>query len=281
MRFLTRLLFLVNLILPLIALASEPLIIARRGDMADAPENTLLSIKKAIDSGADAVWLTVQVTKDNEIVLYRPADLKTLTNLQGPVSAYTAAELQRADAGYWYGKPAYPWRGKNLSIPTLAEVLQRWPNTFFFIDIKSLNAPPQLFSVLLEDTLETSQSLNRVRVYATDERYLAALPSTIDRFESQYATQAVLSDVTVNHRCDIPSSAIEKWYGLKYPEDMQSTEARSQQARVTKVIQCLKNNRLAKIILLGDSDKVIYQIAQTLQADGVLVESPGLFSKKS
>ncbi|WP_312458095.1 glycerophosphodiester phosphodiesterase family protein [Pseudescherichia sp.] len=278
MRFLSKLLFLVNLLLPLMALASEPLIIARRGGMEDAPENTLLSIEKAVDSGADAVWLTLQLTKDNEIVLYRPADLKTLTNLQGPVSAYTAAELHRADAGYWYGKPAYPWRGKNLSIPTLAEVLQRWPNTFFFLDIKSLNVPPQLISVLLEDILETNHSVDRVRVYATDERYLAALPDTIDRFESGNATQTVLSDVITNHRCDIPSSAIEKWYDLKYP---QSSLNGSQQTQINEAIRCFKNNRLAKIILPGDNDKALYQTAQTLHADGVLVESPGLFSKKS
>lgn len=278
MRFLTKLLFLVNLILPLMALASEPLIIARRGGMEDAPENTLLSIEKAVDSGADAVWLTLQLTKDNEIVLYRPADLNTLTNLQGPVSAHTAAELHRADAGYWYGKPTYPWRGKNLSIPTLAEVLQRWPNTFFFLDIRSLNVPPQFISVLLEDILETNHSVDRVRVYATDERYLNALPDTIDRFESGNATQTVLSNVITNHRCDIPSSAIEKWYGLKYP---QSSQSASQQNQINEAIRCFKNNRLAKIVLLGENDKALYQTAQTLHADGVLVGSPGLFSKKS
>lgn len=278
MRFLSKLLFLVNLILPLMALASEPLIIARRGGMADVPENTLLSIEKAVDSGADAVWLTLQLTKDNEIVLYRPADLKTLTNLQGPVSAYTVGDLQRADAGYWYGKPAYPWRGKNLSIPTLAEVLKRWPNTFFFLDIKAINVPPQLISVLLEDTLEASHSVDRVRVYATDERYLAALPDTIDRFESGSATQTVLADIITNHRCDIPSSSMEKWYGLKYPS---AASKASQQTQINEAIRCFKNNTSAKIILLGDNDKAIYKTAQTLHADGVLVESPGLFSKKS
>ncbi len=274
MRSLIKLLFLVNLILPLMALASEPLIIARRGDMADAPENTLLSIEKAVDSGADAVWLNVQRTKDNELVLYRPAALKTLTNLTGPVSAHTVAELHRADAGYWYGKPAYPWRGKNLSIPTLAEVLQRWPNTFFFLDIEPSGTSPQLLSVLLEDILETSHSLNRVRVYATDERYLTALPDTIDRFESGNATQEVLSDIMINHRCDIPSSAIEKWYSLKYPQVTQKTQ-------INEVIKCIKNNASAKIILLGDNDKTLYQLAQKLHVDGVLVDSPELFSKKS
>ncbi len=281
MRLLTKILFLAHLLIPLTVLASEPLIIARRGSMVDAPENTLLAIQKAVDSGADAVWLSLQLTKDNEIVLYRPADLKTLTNLQGPVSAYTAAELHQADAGYWYGKPAYPWRGKKLSIPTLAAVLQRWPGTFFFLNIKGRNAPPQLFSVLLQDTLETSNSLNRVRVYAADERYLNALPATIDRFESQNETQAVLADVTENHRCIVSPSVIEKWYSLKYPQEIQSEGARWQQAQVNEAIRCLKKNRFAKVILLGGSDKTLYQTAKTLHVDGVLVESPALFSKKS
>lgn len=281
MRALAKLLLLAELLFPFMALASEQLIIAHRGGAADAPENTLPAIKNAVDNRADAIWLTLQLTKDNEIVLYRPADLNALTNLHGPVSAYTLSELHQADAGYWYGKPAYPWRGKNISIPTLAEVLKRWPNTFFFLDIKSLDASPQLFSVLLEDLLETSHSLNRVRVYATDERYLTALPSTIERFESRDATQAVLSDITVNHRCDIPSSAVEKWYGFKYQQNLQSTEARSQQAWISEAMRCFKNNRLAKVVLFGNNDKALYQTAQALDANGVLVESPVQVRKKS
>ncbi len=92
MRILFKLMLSVGMLFSIVALASEPLVITRQGTV-DTPENTLLSIKKAVDSGANAIWLTLQLSKDNEIVLYRPADLQTLTNLKGPVAAYTVAQL--------------------------------------------------------------------------------------------------------------------------------------------------------------------------------------------
>ncbi|MFV8766468.1 glycerophosphodiester phosphodiesterase family protein, partial [Yersinia enterocolitica] len=49
-----------------------PQIIAHRGGTADAPENTIPAIKKALANGADAIWITLQLSKDNIPVLYRP-----------------------------------------------------------------------------------------------------------------------------------------------------------------------------------------------------------------
>ncbi len=51
-----------------------PLLVAHRAGTADYPENTLLAIRKALDNGADALWLSVQLSADGHPVLYRPAD---------------------------------------------------------------------------------------------------------------------------------------------------------------------------------------------------------------
>ena len=55
-----------------------PQIIAHRGGTGDAPENTLEAIRLALAHHADAMWLTVQLSKDGVPVLYRPADLSAL-----------------------------------------------------------------------------------------------------------------------------------------------------------------------------------------------------------
>lgn len=55
---------------------ASPKIIAHRGGTADAPENTEVAIKTALSNQADAIWITVQLSKDNVPVLYRPSDLK-------------------------------------------------------------------------------------------------------------------------------------------------------------------------------------------------------------
>ncbi|EOT1930348.1 glycerophosphodiester phosphodiesterase family protein, partial [Serratia marcescens] len=118
-----------------------PAIVAHRGGTADAPENTRIAIETALKNGADAIWITLQESKDGVIVLYRPSDLKTLTNRQGPVSAYTAAQLAEIDAGWAFAKgDAHPFRGQGIGIPRLDEVLKAFPRVTFYLDIKSPDA---------------------------------------------------------------------------------------------------------------------------------------------
>ena len=60
---------------------AEPLRIAHRGGTGDAPENTVVAIEKSLANGADAIWVTVQLSRDRVPVLYRPVDLDALTDL--------------------------------------------------------------------------------------------------------------------------------------------------------------------------------------------------------
>lgn len=104
-----------------------PQIIAHRAGTADAPENTFPAISKALANGADAIWITLQLSKDNIPVLYRPSDLKELTNESGSVSAYTASQLAEIDASIAYNKKhdIKPSAGSLFGIPTLDDVLKK------------------------------------------------------------------------------------------------------------------------------------------------------------
>ncbi len=70
-------------------------------------------------------------------------------------------------------------RGRQATIPTLQAVLQQWPHTFFYIDIKSPDADPTVMGERLLAVLKATHSLDRVRVYSTEDRYIAALPPAI------------------------------------------------------------------------------------------------------
>ena len=85
--------------------------VGHRGARAYEPENTLLSFKKAIELGVDAVELDVRRTKDNEIVVIHDADLKRTTNGEGLVSDLTFKEIKNFVTE------------KGQRIPTLEEVL--------------------------------------------------------------------------------------------------------------------------------------------------------------
>ena len=92
------------------------------------PENTLYAIDKALSNKADAIWITLQLSKDNGVVLYRPSDLKSLTDKSGPVSGYNAAELAQNRCSRDYNQ-----KNKThikASVPALDTVLSRYPRPF-------------------------------------------------------------------------------------------------------------------------------------------------------
>lgn len=266
--------------------ARAPAIIAHRGGTGDAPENTEYAIQQSLKNKASAIWVTVQLSKDNVIVLYRPLDLSTLTNLTGAVSSYTADELRKADAAYKFQPPVYPLRHKNIAIPTLDDILKKWPDTFFFIDIKSPDASPQKLSEALITTLRKNRSLNRVRVYSTDEKYLAALPKSIPSFESRDLTRSALIDITLNRTCSLDGDGnIGKWYGYEIKREVQIIERYTLGEGITKyslswddtAFRCFKRNPKNKVILFGVNTPEDYLRAKKLGADGVLVDSPKFF----
>ena len=88
------------------------LIIAHRGASGYEPENTLRSVKKALELGADMVEVDVHVSRDGCMVVIHDARLERTTNGKGYVKDMTLKELKKLDAGL------------GERIPTLEEVIQ-------------------------------------------------------------------------------------------------------------------------------------------------------------
>lgn len=74
-------------------------IIAHRGFSGIYPENTMLAFKKAIEIGADGIELDVHLSKDGQVMIIHDEALKRTTGLDGVVSDYTRAELEKISAG--------------------------------------------------------------------------------------------------------------------------------------------------------------------------------------
>ena len=81
-------------------------IIGHRGAAAEEPENTLRGFRRALDAGAAAVELDVQVTKDGRLAVIHDETVDRTTNGRGRVQDLTLAELQRLDAGFGEHVPA-------------------------------------------------------------------------------------------------------------------------------------------------------------------------------
>ena len=116
-----------------------PANLAHRGASALAPENTLEAFRVAVEAGAGGLELDVHMTLDKEIVVIHDVTVDRTTNGSGAVAEMTLEELRTFDAGYRFspdGGRTYPYRGKRLRVPTLAEIYEEFPIVSVNIDIK-------------------------------------------------------------------------------------------------------------------------------------------------
>ena len=104
------------------AIFAQTKIIAHRGFSGIAPENTLASFQKAIESGADYFELDVHKTKDDSLVIIHDGSVdRTSSNgMTGELWKYDYAELTKVKVGY---PEKFGDEFKDEKIPTLREVL--------------------------------------------------------------------------------------------------------------------------------------------------------------
>ena len=102
-----------------------PLIIAHRGDVTNAPENTLSAFSAALDLGADGIELDVRLTSDERLAVFHDRCLDRTSNGSGPVNHHTLEAVQELDAGSWFG---LGFKGEHP--PTLDDVFESLPADF-------------------------------------------------------------------------------------------------------------------------------------------------------
>ncbi|WP_449244807.1 glycerophosphodiester phosphodiesterase [Desulfobacca acetoxidans] len=88
-----------------------PGIMGHRGAKAYEPENTLRSIRRALEMGVQAVEIDVHLSRDGHLVVIHDATVDRTTNGRGRVNDLSWEDLRRLDAG----------RGERL--PSLDEVV--------------------------------------------------------------------------------------------------------------------------------------------------------------
>jgi glycerophosphoryl diester phosphodiesterase len=159
---------------PLLDLDARP-VIAHRGASAEAPENTLAAFEAAVRHGADAFELDVRLTADGAPVVIHDDTLDRTTDRSGLVRSQTLAELRSVDAGAKFTPDrgrTHPYRGSDVRIPTLGEVLWAFPRMPVLLEIKEPEAQEAVRKVLLqEDAAERCvvASEDRAALRAFDE----------------------------------------------------------------------------------------------------------------
>ena len=133
----------------------QVLIIAHRGAMGEAPENTLAAFELAVKQGCDAIELDVQLSADQEIVVCHDHTIDRTTNGTGAIATMTAEEMRRYDAGSWFDPK---FAGER--IPLLREVFERVPKHIQInVELKMI---PAYESVLQQKLVELLHAYDRV-----------------------------------------------------------------------------------------------------------------------
>ncbi|MEJ8647411.1 glycerophosphodiester phosphodiesterase family protein [Streptomyces sp. MS1.AVA.3] len=131
-----------------------PVTVAHRGASSYAPENTLASIDAAERLGFEWVENDVQRTKDGELVILHDNSLARTTDVEqvfpgrSPwnVSDFTLNEIEKLDAGSWFGPK---FRGER--VPTLEDYMDEVENNdqSLLMELKS----PELYPGIELQTL--------------------------------------------------------------------------------------------------------------------------------
>jgi len=115
----------------------DVLVFAHRGGCALGPENTVAAFDAGLATGADGLELDVHLSADGVPVVHHDSTLERTTNGRGPIADRTADELARLDAAQHFERGgSFPLRGAGVGVPTLLDVLKRYPSARIIIEMK-------------------------------------------------------------------------------------------------------------------------------------------------
>ena len=164
-------------------------VIAHRGGHGLWPESTLYGFQQSLKLGADILEMDVRSTKDSVLVILHDGAVDRTTNGKGMVRDFTVKELKTLDAGYTWtnddGK-TYPYRNKNITIPTLTEVFETFPNNRLIIEIKQTE--PDI-TTAFGNLIRQHNMTNHVLVASFDS-------STLKNFRKQFPKIATSAGLT-------------------------------------------------------------------------------------
>jgi glycerophosphoryl diester phosphodiesterase len=209
------------------SLFKRPLVYAHRGGAALQPEKTIDAYEYGLATGADGLEFDVHLSRDGVAVIHYDDTLERTTSGRGALRDYTADELARLDAGYWFQgpsgftgsskaggagqspgrgdrrgprgstqrtdtqEPVYPFRGRGVRIPRLQDVLRRYCDARLIIELKTAN--PELAHRTIDD-IRAADAVERValgsfywRVLHATRRYEPRIPTGAAQEETRWA----------------------------------------------------------------------------------------------
>jgi glycerophosphoryl diester phosphodiesterase len=139
-------------------------VIGHRGACGHAPENTLLSFRRALEMGVHGIEFDIQVSKDGEPVVIHDDTLERTTGGTGKIGDFTLQELQALDAG------------QGERIPSLRDVFELVDKRCrLFIELKAENATVPVAETIQHYVASGGWTYEQLYVLSFDHIQLAAM----------------------------------------------------------------------------------------------------------
>ena len=182
--------------LPATAAEPRPLVVAHRGLLRHAPENTLVNFRACLELRLGFEF-DVERTKDGHLVCIHDDTVERTTDGSGKVSQLTLEEIRKLDAGSWFDSKL-----AGEKVPTVEEVLElvaeyRQHEVLVAVDLKAENVAHDLVRLaekhgVLDRLLFIGRTISDRQVReemkaASDEAHAAAVANNAEEFDGALA----------------------------------------------------------------------------------------------
>ena len=159
---------------------ARPHLFAHQGASGEAPSNTLTSFQRAVDLGIVYLETDCHATSDGEVVLCHDPTVDATSDGEGEIASFHYSELQELDAGYRFSPDGkhFPFRGRGVRIPRLAELLERFPEARINLEIKQgeLEVVREVIRII-----EAADASQRVLLAAAEDEVMRSIRSLAPR----------------------------------------------------------------------------------------------------
>ena len=122
---------------------ARPFVIAHQGGDGIWPGETMFAYLNAVELGVDVLEMDIHITSDGELILMHDETVDRTTDGSGEIESMTLSEIKQLDAAYDWSPDeglTFPYRGQGITVATLEEVFQAFPELRMTIEIKKTNA---------------------------------------------------------------------------------------------------------------------------------------------
>jgi len=194
-------------------LKRNPRITAHRGSSGTCPENTEIAFKAAIESRADVIETDCHLTKDEQIVLWHDDTIKDKEGNLHVINTLKYKELQQFDAAWHFRDKdgQYSFRGRDIKVPLMENVLKNFPESYFNIDMKDNT---DILVKNFSDIIRRQDAINRVLAASFHNRNVYIIRKLIPEMAT-CCTPEEIKKFLLFHYCKLsylkPASMGDAW----------------------------------------------------------------------